>query len=115
MQEIRTSGLNRGLQETEPMRHCAWGPPMHRRFQFSLNRLLASISAFGLAATAFANGLTEARESKSGIPVLIGWMLSWLMAGAGIGFLINNRVVVAFLEAAAVFTLLSVIGCLLAR
>lgn len=86
-----------------------------RRFQFSLGRMLACISALCLAAAGFANGLAEARGSKSGIPLLIGWMVAWLMVGAGVGFLFSNRVVVAFLGAAAVFALLVVFGFLLTR
>jgi hypothetical protein len=86
---------------------------MPRRFQFSLGRLLACISALCLAVAAFTNGIAEARESKSGVPMLIGWMVAWLMVGAGIGFLVNNRVVVAFLGATAAFALLVVLGFLI--
>ncbi|HJT36145.1 MAG TPA: hypothetical protein VJ783_29255 [Pirellulales bacterium] len=77
--------------------------------------MLACISALCLSAAAFANGLAEARESKSGVPLFIGWMVAWLMVGAGVGFLFSNRVVVAFLGAVAVFALLVVFGFLLTR
>lgn len=89
---------------------------MTRPFQVSLGRLLACTSALCLAAAAYANGLAEARESKSGVPMFIGWMVAWMMVGAGIGFLVNNRrVVVAFFGPAAAFALLGVLGFLLTR
>lgn len=86
-----------------------------RRFQFSLARMLACISALCVAAAAFANGLAKARESKSGVPLFIGWMVAWLMVGAGLGFVFSNRVIVAFLGVAAVFALLVVFSFLLTR
>jgi hypothetical protein len=89
---------------------------MTRRFQFSLGRLLAFISALCLAAPAYANGLAVARESKTGVPMFVGWMVAWMMARAGIGFLANNRrVIVAFVGPAAAFALLGVLGFLLTR
>ena len=88
---------------------------MPRRFQFSLGRLLGCISALCLAAASFTNGLAEARESKSGIPLFIGWMVGWLMVGAAIGFLASNRVAVAFLGATATFAFLVVLGFILTR
>lgn len=57
----------------------------------------------------------QARESKSGVPMFIGWMVAWLMVGVGVGVLVNNKRVVAFLSATAAFALLVVVGFLLAR
>lgn len=51
---------------------------MPRRFQFSLGRLLASATAFCLAAAAFVNGLAAARHSMNAWPLLIGWMVGEL-------------------------------------
>ena len=82
------------------------------RFQFSLGRLLACISTLCLAAAAWAYGFAALREANF-VPFFIGWMVAWLMLGAGIGFLVANRVVVAFLGATAAFLLLVVLGFLL--
>src|SRR5215469_18660577 len=74
---------------------------MPRRFQFSLGRLLASISALCLAAAAFTNGLAQAQQLKNGWPLLIGWMVGWILVGVGISFLVNNRFVAALKSALA--------------
>lgn len=85
------------------------------RFQFSLGRLLACISAIGIAGAAWTNGFAKALDSKSDIPMFIGWMAAWLMLGAAMGFLAGNkRVVVSFLGAIAAFALLVVVGLLTA-
>lgn len=87
-----------------------------RRFQFSLIRLLACTSALCIAAASFTNGFALAIMAKSGFPMLIGWMVGWLMMGAGIGFLLGNRrVVVAFFGAIAAFALICVLGFVFTR
>jgi hypothetical protein len=72
-----------------PERRAGIITPMTRRFQFSLERLLASISAFCLAAAAFTNGIEQARQLKDPWPLLIGWMVGWTMVGLGIWCLLR--------------------------
>jgi hypothetical protein len=63
--------------------------PMSRRFQFSLRRLLASVSAFCLAAAALTNGVAALREAKIA-PFFVGWFVGWTMFGLGIWFLVKR-------------------------
>ena len=63
---------------------------MPRRFQFSLSRLLASVSAFCLAAAAFKNGFDEMLKLKNPWPLFIGWMVGWTMFGLGIWLLVRR-------------------------
>lgn len=91
-------------------------PFIIRRFQFSLGRLLACVSALCVAAASFTDGLVLAIKSKSGVPMFIGWVVGWCMVGAAIGFLAGNRrVVVAFLGALVSVSVLCVFGFLLTR
>jgi hypothetical protein len=60
---------------------------MSRRFQFSLRRLLASLSAACLAAALFA----VARLSEVGLLVFCALCLDALIVGAAIGLLVGER------------------------
>lgn len=56
---------------------------MPRRFQFSLGRLLASVSAFCVAGGALANGMAALRSGKFA-SFAIAWYVGWSMVGIGI-------------------------------
>jgi hypothetical protein len=53
---------------------------MPRRFQFSLGRLPASLSAFYVAGAALANGMAALRAAKV-VPFVIAWFAGWSMFG----------------------------------
>ena len=59
---------------------------MRGRFQFSLGRLFASVSAFCLAAAACTNGLAALRQAKVAL-FFVAWFVGWTMFGLGIWFL----------------------------
>jgi hypothetical protein len=56
---------------------------MPRRFQFSLRRLLASLSAFCVAGAALANGMAALRAADV-VPFAIALFVGWSMFGLGI-------------------------------
>jgi hypothetical protein len=59
------------------------------RIQFSLRRLLASVSAFCVAAAALTHGIAALQQAKVAI-FFIAWFVGWTMFGLGIWLFVNR-------------------------